>query len=95
MSYAQNPTNVSQGTQGLSRRGFMAGAGAAALSLAAVEPQLVRGYPANEKINLGLIGCGGRGTWIAKLFKEHGGYNVVAVADYFQDRVDNCGCRGR
>jgi len=91
MSYAQNPTNVSQGTQGLSRRGFMAGAGAAALSLAAVEPQLVRGYPANEKINVGLIGCGGRGTWIAKLFKEHGGYNVVAVADYFQDRVDNCG----
>jgi len=91
MSHAKRPTNVSQGTQRLSRRGFMAGAGAAALSFAAVEPQLVRGYPANEKINLGLIGCGGRGTWIAKLFKEHGGYNVVAAADYFQDRVDNCG----
>jgi myo-inositol 2-dehydrogenase/D-chiro-inositol 1-dehydrogenase len=75
----------------ISRRRFMAGAGAAALSFTVVQPELVRGAGANSKINLGLIGCGGRGTWIANLFKEHGGYNLVAVADYFQDRVDNCG----
>jgi myo-inositol 2-dehydrogenase/D-chiro-inositol 1-dehydrogenase len=75
----------------ISRRRFMAGAGAAALSFTAVKPELVRGARANSKVNLGLIGCGGRGTWIANLFKEHGGYNVVAVADYFQDRIDNAG----
>jgi predicted dehydrogenase len=69
----------------------MAGAGAAALSFTVVKPELVRGVDAGSKINLGLIGCGGRGTWIAELFKQHGGYNVVAVADYFQDRVDNAG----
>ena len=69
----------------------MAGAGAAAVSFAVMEPGLVRGSAANSKINLGLIGCGGRGTWIAKLFKQHGGYNIVAVADYFQDRVDDAG----
>lgn len=73
----------------MSRRGFMAGAGAAALSLTVATPQVVRG--AGEKVNLGLIGCGGRGTWIAALFKEHGGYNIAAVADYFQDRADNAG----
>ena len=75
----------------ISRRRFMANAGAAALSFTVVKPEHVRGAGANSKVNLGLIGCGGRGTWIANLFKEHGGYNVVAVADYFQDRIDNAG----
>ncbi len=31
------------------------------------------------------------GAWIADLFREHGGYNLVAVADYFQDRIDEVG----
>ncbi|MHC4117504.1 MAG: Gfo/Idh/MocA family protein, partial [Planctomycetota bacterium] len=61
------------------------------MSFTVVKPDQVRGAGANSKVNLGLIGCGGRGTWIAQLFKEHGGYNVAAVADYFQDRVDNAG----
>ena len=75
----------------ISRRRFIAGASAAALSFTVVKPELVRGAGANSKVNLGLIGCGGRGTWIAELFKQHGGYNVVAVSDYFQDRADNAG----
>jgi myo-inositol 2-dehydrogenase / D-chiro-inositol 1-dehydrogenase len=74
----------------LTRRHFVATAGAA-MSFAVIRPELVRGSAANSKINLGLIGCGGRGTWIAKLFKQHGGYNLVATADYFQDRADNAG----
>jgi predicted dehydrogenase len=40
---------------------------------------------------MGISGCGGRGTWITGLFQEHGGYNIVAAADYFQDRVDGLG----
>ena len=44
-----------------------------------------------RKIKLGVIGCGGRGGWIAKLFKGHGGYEIYAVADYFQHVADNCG----
>jgi len=75
----------------INRRRFMAGAGAAALSFTIVKPELVRGAAANSKVDLGLIGCGGRGTWIAELFKQHGGYNVTAVADYFQDRIDSAG----
>jgi predicted dehydrogenase len=71
----------------ITRRKFIAGA--TALSFTVVKPQLVRGTGANSKINLGLIGCGGRGIWIAALFQKHGGYNLVAGADYFQDRVDN------
>jgi predicted dehydrogenase len=75
----------------ITRRGFIAGASAAALSFTVVKPEQVRGFNANSKVNLGIIGCGGRGTWITGLFNDHGGYNIVAVADYFQDRIDNCG----
>jgi len=75
----------------VSRRTFMAGAGAAAASLSAVSPKLARAYAANAKVDLGIIGCGGRGTWITELFQQHGGYNVVACSDYFQDRVDALG----
>jgi predicted dehydrogenase len=51
----------------------------------------MRGSSANSKVNLGVIGCGGRGAWIADLFAKNGNYNVVALADYFQDRVDAAG----
>lgn len=75
----------------VTRRQFIAGSGVAALSFTILKPQLVRGTSANSKLKLGLIGCGGRGTWIAGLFKEHGGYEIFAAADYFQDRVDAFG----
>ena len=91
MSQARQSTETAAAQPSLTRRGFMATAGAAAVSFAVMEPGVVRGSAANSKINLGLIGCGGRGTWIAKLFQQHGGYNLVAVADYFQDRADSAG----
>jgi len=91
MSPLRKPTELSATHPSLTRRGFMAGAGAAAMSFAVIRPGLVRGTAANSKINLGLIGCGGRGTWIAKLFRDNGGYNIAAVADYFQDRADGAG----
>jgi predicted dehydrogenase len=88
---AQTRKNPSADTKQLpiDRRRFIAGA--AAFSFAVVKPQLVRGTQANSKIKLGMLGCGGRGTWIAELFKEHGGYEIVAAADYFQDKVDAFG----
>ncbi len=73
----------------VSRRGFLAGASMAAAAV--IAPQTARGYQANSKVRIGLAGCGGRGAWIAELFQQHGGYEVAAVADYFQDRVDRCG----
>ncbi|UCC98389.1 MAG: Gfo/Idh/MocA family oxidoreductase [Phycisphaerales bacterium] len=89
MSERRKISIANTNTGRISRRGFMAGAGAAALSLTVAEPRVVRS--AGSKVNLGLIGCGGRGTWIADLFRQHGGYNVAAVADYFKDRADNAG----
>lgn len=74
-----------------SRRGFLAGVGAAAYPLAVIRPELVRGSKANSKINLGMIGCGVRGTWLADLFQKHGGYQVTAAMDYFPSQVDAFG----
>lgn len=68
----------------ITRRGFLGAAGA---TISIVVPGAVRGSQANSKIRLGLLGCGRRGTWIAKLFAEHGGYEIAACADYFDDRV--------
>jgi myo-inositol 2-dehydrogenase/D-chiro-inositol 1-dehydrogenase len=75
----------------INRRQFIAGTGAVALPFTVIKPEQVRGSQANSKIALGIIGCGGRGTWIAGLFQKHGGYQITAAADYFQDRVDALG----
>lgn len=79
------------GRRRLDRRRFIVGTGAAAMSFAVLKSALVRGTQANSRIKLGLIGCGMRGKWIAELFAKHGGYEIVAAADYFQDRVDEIG----
>jgi len=78
-------------TMQLTRRQFVAGASAAALSFTVLKPSLLGGAEANMKVNIGLIGCGGRGRWIANLFLKHGGYNLAAVADYFPDRASEAG----
>lgn len=71
-------------------------AGAAAfpaLSNRAADAPAPAAQPAEftRKIKLGVVGNGGRGAWIANLFKRHGGYEMWAVADYFQPVADACG----
>jgi hypothetical protein len=90
MQEITHPSNVGQ-SQGIKRRQFIAGTGAAALTFSILKPELVESAEANSKIDIGLIGCGGRGQWIADLFAKHGGYNLVAASDYFQDRIDAVG----
>lgn len=76
--------------RGITRRGFLE-SGAAAASFTVLSAGLARGSQANSKLKLGMIGCGSRGNWIGNLFKQHGGYEMHAAADYFQDRVDGYG----
>lgn len=89
MSEPGNP--IYDSSPEITRRRFLAGTGAAAMSFSILAPQMVRGADVNAKVNLGIIGCGGRGQWIADLFAKDGRYNIVAATDYFQDRVDACG----
>src|SRR5512135_3481506 len=66
------------------RRRFLKSAGGALL----LKPQTVFGYQANSTVEIGLVGCGGRGNWIAPLFVEHAGARVVALADVIRARLD-------
>jgi predicted dehydrogenase len=74
-----------------SRRRFLADAGAAAVTLSVTAPIAARASQPPAKVRLGIVGCGGRGTWIANLFHKHGGYTLVAAADYFPERVQALG----
>jgi len=44
-----------------------------------------------QKLKLAMVGCGGRGSWLGSLFLKHGGYDIIAACDFFQDRVDAFG----
>lgn len=68
-------------TKKITRRGFnKASAAAAGLTILA-NSKSVRGAPANEKVVLGLIGCGGRGPHLAKGFLERGDCEFAYLAD--------------
>lgn len=75
---------MKRSSEPITRRCFL---GATAASVAIVPASAVRGTGENSKIRLGVLGCGRRGTWIGKLFAEHGGYQITACADYFEDRA--------
>ena len=76
------------------RRTFLQQTTAAGLALTAAAVQAeTNSLPGkiDRKLKVGLVGCGGRGSWIAGLFKQHGGYEFVAAADYFPDRAEKTG----
>lgn len=80
----------------ITRRRFLAHAAAAGVTVSSLGVLPGRGAeapakPPGRKIKLGVVGNGGRGAWIANLFKRHGGYEMWAVADYFQEVADACG----
>ena len=92
---SQNESSHTPGrTSSLSRRGFVGGTVVTAAAWAAPNASLA---PAAEpdaaarKIKLGVVGCGGRGAWIANLFRQHGGYEMHAVADYFPEVAEAAG----
>ena len=68
------------GDRVLGRRAFLGGAAAAAAALTIVKPGSVHGAEAANTLELGLIGCGGRGNWIANLFQANAPWKIVAVA---------------
>ncbi|HLY20117.1 MAG TPA: Gfo/Idh/MocA family oxidoreductase [Bryobacteraceae bacterium] len=61
---------------------------AAAGGLLLLKPETVFGTQANSAVEVGLIGCGGRGNWIGGFFPEFAGARIVALADVMRDRLD-------
>jgi len=79
---------VSKKTGGVSRRDFIKAS--AAVSLATVASGGSRIFAAgSDKIRVGLIGCGARGTGAAvNCVESTTGVEIVAMADLFQDKLD-------
>lgn len=46
------------------------------------------GSQANSRIKVGMVGCGGRGALIAKMFVENGYFEIGGTADYFADKAE-------
>jgi predicted dehydrogenase len=76
---------------------------AAAIALPTIIPQ--RAFGANERITMGLIGCGGRGIWLAQHFAELEESVLIAACDADTKRLakgiervnninDNQNCQG-
>jgi predicted dehydrogenase len=86
---ALSPTTASPAVP---RRQFLATT-ALATSFSIVAPAAVFGAPANSKVTVGLIGGGGRGSWIADYLAKHGGFEICAIADYFQPVAESVGTR--
>lgn len=78
------------------RRGFLKQAGGMGAGLAmagrafsANTPTAGRVVGANDRINVAVIGCGGRGTYVGKAFAKYGDQNnshIVAVCDVYTKR---------
>jgi myo-inositol 2-dehydrogenase/D-chiro-inositol 1-dehydrogenase len=67
------------------RRSFLQ---ASASGLLLLKPSTVFGTQANSALELGVIGCGGRGNYIGGFFVEYAGARVVALADPFRDKME-------
>ncbi|MCC6143767.1 MAG: Gfo/Idh/MocA family oxidoreductase [Candidatus Hydrogenedentes bacterium] len=73
----------------LNRREFMSRSAAASFMVMAGSAAL--GSAANSRIKAGVIGQGGRGRMIAGMVRDHGGFEIVSVADYFEDLAKGAG----
>lgn len=76
----------------INRRSFIAATTTTAATFAILEPHVVKGLDANSRIEVGVVGLGGRGSLIARMIAEgHKGYQIVSVADYFPEVAKNAG----
>jgi len=72
----------------LNRRRFLLLSGLATGVGVLGTPALLRGQNLNNKLNIGIIGCGGRGGFAVEMSK---GENIVALCDVAEDRLNQVG----
>ena len=69
------------------RRGFLKNSAATGIGLMFVPAASVYGTPANSSLGLGVIGCGGRGTYDTGIFVQNTETRVTGLYDLFDDRL--------
>jgi myo-inositol 2-dehydrogenase/D-chiro-inositol 1-dehydrogenase len=77
--------NDKKSEQKMGRRQFLGATAAAGLMI--IKPQLVRGTAANSQVQMGVLGCGGRGSAVGSGFVKNTNTRIVALADLFEDRL--------
>lgn len=80
----------------MNRRSFLHSTGlftlaSQAVSQAATAPVKTSVIHEGPAIRIGNIGCGGRASLVTGILKENPGFQLVAGADYFDDRVNKWG----
>ncbi len=73
----------------LNRRGFLRNLTVASSGFLAA-PSLLRGQNLNDKLNIGIIGAGGRGAANTRALSSE---NIVALCDIAEDRLDQAGSK--
>lgn len=75
------------------RRTFLkqSGLAAGALALGSQSSVMGQGKPAGPKLRVGIVGCGGRSYNVGEMALADGRFEIVALADYFQEAVDTIG----
>ena len=67
------------------RRDLLAASG----GLLLVKPATAFGSQANSKVNVGVIGAGNRGRYVANFFSKDARANVAALCDLYPDQIDS------
>jgi myo-inositol 2-dehydrogenase / D-chiro-inositol 1-dehydrogenase len=52
-----------------------------------IVPGIVRGRMSASSVQLGIIGCGGRGTAVITAMSKNTNMNIIAMADIFEDKL--------
>ncbi len=84
------PTNATAPKADVSRRNFMTASStaAAAAGLQIVRPETLKGDQ-NEKLTIGIVGCGGRGTrGVAEAIRGNPAYELKVMGDLFEDQLE-------
>ncbi|MEX2566412.1 MAG: Gfo/Idh/MocA family oxidoreductase [Cyclobacteriaceae bacterium] len=71
----------------IQRRSFIKGA-AAISAITLLKPTTAFGSKANSAVQVGIIGCGNRGTSVITAMSKHTNINIVAMADLFEDQLN-------
>jgi len=70
------------------RRSFLKTSTGVAAAASILRPETVRGTQANSALTIGLVGCGGRGTYVSGLFAKNEYAKFTGICDIYEDRLD-------
>jgi len=72
------------GSRGMRRRKFLSGITAASISATTMSLASSKAHGANDRVRIAVIGCGGRGRYVAERLAKVENVEIVAAADVYE-----------